>query len=467
MAIKRGIINDMTNNTFATQAKARYIDYYSDYRGDDQRRHYPIVRLLLLLGIIGISVVGCRPDATPPVLPAALTPIALATPVQSALDQAAPDAPTEQSRQLVLWTPEFFQPPDEPPTVLLQTVYDQFRRNHPEVHLDIQIKAESGESGLYAFLRNAQSMAPTILPDVVLLDTAQLWQAAELGLIQPVQWDALHHTNDFFQFARTAASYRGEMIGIPYAADLIHLVYHTNQIAQLPTTWDTLLTTGGPYWFAAGKHDYPNESLLLQYVGAGGQLFEDGTVSNPEALTALFAFLLQAKTAGVLPEESLALKNTNDTWSTFAGQQTGFADASAHWVLAQQELVTDLGFAQIPTINGAAVTIAHTWAFALVTPAPEQQQLALELIDQLLEPTVHSAWSRATRQLPTQMGVYATWLDSSPYYEFLQRQLDVAIALPNGPQFADFARRLQQAQEAVLLSQLSVEDAVKFVQTAP
>ena len=169
----------------------------------------------------------------------------------------------------------------------------------------------------------------------------------------------------------------------------------------------------------------------------------------------------------MLPEKILEFKNITDTWSTFAGQSTGFADASAHWVLAQQETVGDLGFAQSPTINGAAVTIARTWAFALVTPAPEQQQLALELIDQLLEPTVHSAWSRATRQLPTQIGVYTTWLDSSPYYEFLQRQLDVAIALPNGPQFADFARRLQQAQEAVLLSQLTVEDAVKFVQTAP
>ncbi|MCE7984470.1 MAG: hypothetical protein DYG89_25130 [Caldilinea sp. CFX5] len=442
----------MINDTFATLNKLR--------------ARAAVYGLLWLCCTIGLGVVSCRADSAQPVLPPMATPDAATTSVQPRLEQTVPAA-TEQNRQLVIWVPEFFQPPDQPPPALLQTVYDQFRHNHPEVHLDIQLKAESGEASLYAYLRNAQSMAPTILPDVVLLDTVQLWQAVELGLIQPVQWDALHHTNDFFQFARTAASYQGQMIGIPYAADLIHLVYHTNQITQLPTTWDTLLTTGGPYWFAAGKHDSPNESLLLQYVGAGGQLFENGAVSNPDALTALFAFLLEAKTAGVLPDEILEFKNTTDTWSIFAGQQTGFADVSAHWVLAQQDVVPDLGFAQIPTINGAAVTIAHTWAFALVTPVPEQQQLALELIDQLLEPTVHSAWSRATKQLPTQMGVYATWLDSSPYYEFLQRQLDVAIALPNGPQFADFARRLQQAQEAILLSQLSVEDAVQFVQTAP
>lgn len=421
--------------------------------------------LLLCLAVAGFA--GCQSNDAPPLLPVALTPSAVPSPVQTAPAQTVPNGITEQNRQLLVWVPEFFQAENEPPIVLLQTVYDQFQRNHPEVHLEIQTKAETGEASLYAYLRNAQSMAPSILPDLVLLDTTQLWQAAELGLIQPVNWDTLHHTNDFFQFARTAASYQGQMIGIPYAADLIHLVYHTNQIAQLPTTWDALLTTGGPYWFAAGKHDYPNESLLLQYVGAGGQLFESGTVSNPEALAALFDFLVQAKAAGVLPEEILELKNINDNWSAFAGQQTGFADASAHWVLSQQPAVTDLGFAQIPTINGVTVTIAQTWAFALVTPIAEQQQLALELIDQLMDPTVHSAWSRVTMQLPTQRSAYATWLDSSPYYDFLQRQLDVAIALPNGPQFADFARRLQQAQEAVLLSQLTVEDAVKFVQMAP
>ena len=421
--------------------------------------------LLLCLAVAGFA--GCQSNDAPPLLPVALTPSAVPSPVQTAPAQTVPNGITEQNRQLLVWVPEFFQAENEPPIVLLQTVYDQFQRNHPEVHLEIQTKAETGEASLYAYLRNAQSMAPSILPDLVLLDTTQLWQAAELGLIHPVNWDTLHHTNDFFQFARTAASYQGQMIGIPYAADLIHLVYHTNQIAQLPTTWDALLTTGGPYWFAAGKHDYPNESLLLQYVGAGGQLFESGTVSNPEALAALFDFLVQAKAAGVLPEEILELKNINDNWSAFAGQQTGFADASAHWVLSQQPAVTDLGFAQIPTINGVTVTIAQTWAFALVTPIAEQQQLALELIDQLMDPTVHSAWSRVTMQLPTQRSAYATWLDSSPYYDFLQRQLDVAIALPNGPQFADFARRLQQAQEAVLLSQLTVEDAVKFVQMAP
>jgi ABC-type glycerol-3-phosphate transport system substrate-binding protein len=169
----------------------------------------------------------------------------------------------------------------------------------------------------------------------------------------------------------------------------------------------------------------------------------------------------------VLPEGVLELENFNETLSAFVVNQNSFADASARLMLAKRETLNDLGFAQIPTINGASITIAQTWAFALVTPDPEQQKLIIELIELLLEPTVHSTWSRTTKQLPTQITAYAAWLDSSPYYEFLQRQLDVAIAVPNGRPFANFARRLQQAQAAVLLNQLTVEDAVQFVQTAP
>ena len=440
-------------------------------------------RLLCVTFALCLGFVGCRPSDTS--LLSGTMPTTVVVDSGQLVNGQAPSndqatnseqAPSNEDasgvianrdRQLVLWTPEFFQPREITSIPVLENVYEEFRRNHPGVHLDLQTKAETGDSSLFAYLRYAQSIAPTILPDVVLLNTEQLWQAAELGLIQPIAWDQLTRNTDFFQFARASVNYQGQTIGIPYAADLIHLVYHVEQIEQVPTTWQEVMASGSTYVMAAGKREYPNESLLLQYVGAGGQLFEDGTVSNPDALTALFTFMAQAKTAGVLSDRSVELKNLDESWSIFLANEAGFADTSARLVLTQREVLDNLGFAQIPTVNGATVTLARTWAFAILTPDPEQQQLALELIEQLLEPTVHSAWSKTTLQLPTQITAYAAWLDSSPYAEFLQRQLDVAIAIPNGRPFADFARRLQQAQESVLLNQLTIEDAVKAVQTAP
>ncbi|MBX3014564.1 MAG: extracellular solute-binding protein [Caldilineaceae bacterium] len=436
------------------------------HRAAPQRHQRPSRGFFLAL-LLWISLGGCQSGGTPAVLPGLETP----TPAPSAIPStngteefgviAVPD------RQLVIWAPEFFQPHDGPPPPILADIYEQFRINHPDVHLDIQTKAESGEASGLNYLRYAQRMAPTLLPDVILMNTEQLWQVAELGLVQPIPWDSLTHTADFFQFARDAVSYQGQLLGIPYAADVVHLVYHVNQLPQAPVTWADVITNGSPYFFAAGRRELPNESLLLQYIGAGGQLLEDGSVSNPDALRAFFAFLVQAKAAGVLSADLLNLKSMDDAWAAFTAAPTSFADTSTRLVLAQAAPVDNLGFAQIPTINGAAVSVAHTWAFALLTTDLEQQQLALDLLDHLLEPAIQSAWSHTTLYLPTQITAYATWLDTSPYYEFLQRQLDVAIAIPTGRPFADFARRLQQAQEAVLLNQLSIDDAVKFVQTAP
>lgn len=421
-----------------------------------------------LLYALGLLFVGCQKNDTPPLLPldATTTVVAQSTPLPT--DHDASGVITNNERQLVIWAPEFFHPSAEvTPLAVLENVYEQFRYNHPGVHLDIQTKAETGDASLLNYLRYAQSMAPTILPDLVLLNTEQLWQIADLGLVQPVDWRKLTHTTDFFQFARDAVSYQEKTIGIPYAADVIHLVYHADQLTQAPTTWEKVIATGTPYFFPAAKQDYSNESLLLQYVGAGGQLFEDGSIINPDALTAMFTFMAEAKGKGILSEKILEINSLEGTWSTFETDTTGIANASARMVLAKQETVANLGFAQIPTLNGATTTIAHTWAFALITSDAEQQKLALEFVDQLLDPVVHSAWSHANHQLPTQITAYTTWGDSSPYYEFLQRQLDVAIAIPNGRRFVDFTKRLQQAQELLLLNQLNIEDAVRFVQTTP
>ncbi len=421
----------------------------------------------LLISLLYFSLVGCQETDTTPVLPS----LAVAT---AATPAAPPASDGEESgiinngdRQLVIWVPDFFQPPETTPVALLEDVYEQFRHNHPGVHLDLQIKAESGDSSLFNYLRYAQNMAPTILPDVVLLNTEQLWQAADLGLIQEIDWQSLPRAPDLFPFAQDAAQYQEAVLGIPYSADIIHLVYPAAEIEQAPLTWADLIARGEPYLFAAGKRELPNESLLLQYVGAGGQLTEDGAVNNPDALKALFTFVAQAKQQGILPGSLVEIKNLDTVWSTFEADPAGFADTSARLVLARRQTLERLGFGHIPTATGATLTIAHTWAFAVVTPDTQQQQLALELIAQLLDPAVHSAWSRSTGQLPTQTTAYLAVLDTSPYYEFLQRQLEVAMAIPNGRPFADFAKRLQQAQESVLLEQLTIEDAVKFVQTTP
>ncbi len=60
-----------------------------------------------------------------------------------------------------------------------------------------------------------------------------------------------------------------------------------------------------------------------------------------------------------------------------------------------------------------------------------------------------------------------TWSRTDPYYQFLDAQLDLAVALPNGKPFADLAGHMQQAAQDVLSGNLSPQDALLMVQGAP
>jgi arabinogalactan oligomer/maltooligosaccharide transport system substrate-binding protein len=106
------------------------------------------------------------------------------------------------------------------------------------VSVDVQIKAENGEASLLNYLRVAQRVAPLILPDIIVINTQQLWQIVDLGLIEAIELGEIGQAGDFYQFALDAVTYNGQTYGIPYTADLLHLAYHQNQLTTAPTTWE-------------------------------------------------------------------------------------------------------------------------------------------------------------------------------------------------------------------------------------
>jgi hypothetical protein len=63
--------------------------------------------------------------------------------------------------------------------------------------------------------------------------------------------------------------------------------------------------------------------------------------------------------------------------------------------------------------------------------------------------------------LPSQPTSLALWTPANDYRDFVQGLLAVAVAPPNGPAFADFARRLQAAQAGILRGELTVDGAIE------
>lgn len=431
-------------------------------------------RRLLLIGALASALVvllaGCnRPAESDELTPA---PGASATVEDAALSSSteeSAEAPAD-ARQLVIWAPPFMSiTQDSNADAVLAAAITQFEQDHPNVRVEIQTKEESGTSSAFNYLRSAQKAAPSVLPDIALLSTDELWQAAELGLIPPLERSDLARMGDFYTFARQAVAFEDQILGVPYVADMLHLVYHQGNPETPPRTWEMLFDLKQPYLFPAASPDgYSNDSLLLQYVGAGGELLESGEVSNPAALEAVFEFLMDGRELGVIPPEVDGYARLQTVWEAFLASDNGMADTSVHLILSRQDTPETSDYGVVPTLIGEPTTIARTWAFAILSDDPEQRELALALIQALLEPSVHGSWSQFSARTPTQPAAFDAWSTGNAYYEFLRSELaPVAVAIPNGRRFADFSARLQEAQHKVLSGQSTPADAALDVQVTP
>lgn len=391
--------------------------------------------------------------------------------VPSPVDSTVVQQPAlDDEIDLVIWAPAFLSPKTEKRSgAILADTFARFEETHPGLQIRTVLKAESGRSGLFAYLRTASQAAPDILPDIIALDSHELWQAAEMELIPPLTSEEVAPFETIYPVAlNTARRHDGGVYGLPYALDLEHLVYHVPQVPTPPATWGELLSQNRRYLFAAGSTDgYSGDFLLSQYVAAGGKLEADGSLTDPNALLAVFQFMQAGRQQGLIPDSALNLANAEAVWSSFNHSDINMANVPASLYGENRTGLSDVSYGYAPTRNGKPAAIVHTWSFAVVTTDPQRRQLALELLVSLFDPAVQGQWSRSAHWLPTQPEGWAAWDTNDPYQDFLQDNLETAISLPNSHPFADFVRELQQAQRGLLNGELSPQQAVEELRNEP
>lgn len=430
---------------------------------------------ILLLAAVGLAGCNLLPELSLPSQeekPTATTAPGEATPAVSPTRGFPPPSrpPAVSSAiTLTLWTTEaFFPTEDSDSGQVLAQQWQAFEAAHSNVTLEHILKKPYGKGGILDFLNTASKAAPTVLPDLAILDTRELDEAAEAELIQPL--DDLVSSElqqDLFPFARR--SFDGQLMGIQFEADIEHLIYNTNKIDSPPMTWREVISDSVTYIFpAGGEGSLVNDAFLIQYLAAGGQLVDES--GNPaldeDALVEVLQFYADGLEAGAIPPSVLEFEDLDDCWVVYVSAQVAMSNVSSDKYLADRGLLKNTSFAAIPTRDGNVATLSKGWALVIVTEDSNRQAIAVQLIEWLLEPENNANWNLAAGHLPTRRAAFDHLGTADPYFSFAQRQLENVYPRPVSPAYEEIGRALQKAVQDVLEGEVSPQEAANATMTA-
>jgi len=423
----------------------------------------------LLLATVGLAGCNLLPELSLPSQeekPTATTAPGEVTPAVS----PTPSPPTAISSAitLTLWTTEaFFPTEDSDSGQVLAQQWQAFETAHTNVTLEYILKKPYGKGGILDFLSTARAAAPTVLPDLVILDTLELDEATQAELIQPL--DDLVSSEvqqDLFPFARR--SFDGQLMGLQFEADIEHLTYNTNKIDSPPMTWKEVLSDSVAYIFpAGGEGSLVNDAFLVQYLAVGGQLLDES--GNPaldnDALVEVLQFYADGLEAGAIPPSVLEFEDLDDCWVVYVSAQAALSNVSSNRYLADRGLLKNTAFAAIPTRDGNAVTLSKGWALAIVTEDSARQAAAAQLVEWLLKPENNAEWNLAAGHLPTRQAAFDHLGMEDQYFPFVRKQLENVYPRPIDPAYEKIGRALQRAVQDVLQGEASPQEAADAVMT--
>ena len=423
-----------------------------------------MVWLVLAAACGGNDIPAPGPLPGPSPMPAPLTAVAPTSVVTS----------TEETMALTWWTPEFISPGSQQPGgAILQEYITDFELSHgSKVRITPVIKAKYGKGGLLDSLRTAQPVAPSVLPDFVTIDLAEVGQAAALGALRPL--DGLvddETTARLYPFAQTSGHIEGQLLALPFAADLEQLVFDPERVQTPPNTWVGLMTRNLAYLFPAGNPGAPlavQPGILSHYLSAGGKIDPETRelVLEEGPLLRLLTFYHEAQVAGSFPSNIFEVTSLDETWNAYTQGSVPMANVSARQYLVARDSLPKTDFAAPPGWSGPVIPVSSGWGLAIVTPDPERQKVAAEFIAGLLTPNRAGQWARAAGWLPTSPEALATWGAASPtqvrpYSDFLDAELADAVSGPAGADSSAAASRLQQAALDVLRGERTPDEALK------
>jgi ABC-type glycerol-3-phosphate transport system substrate-binding protein len=398
-----------------------------------------VVTLLLLSLLVGCNRSEDPEGLTP--LPA-LTPIIptpAATPTVNGTPQVTEPAGPPTPIRLNVWVIPELAPDRE--TAAGQSLADQFASfsaSHPNINLNVEVKVSTGQASILSYLRTGRTVAPTIMPDLIVLPVDQLPLAASEQLIFPLD-DLVAETDwsDLFPAALSMASHNEARVGYPFTLNnLYHMAYDGATITStVPITWDGFLSVDNARMVVPGSGVEGAELLLEYYLAAGGML--TGESNQPalqvEPLTAALALFQRGRTQGRILVQSSNHTSIDSTWSAFESQVANIIQTSAaQYLLRVPPDGNTVLAAPFPGYDSAVSPLVRGWAWAISTSDPTEKAVAGELLNWLIASPNLGEWSWHKRVVPAKRSAFESWAGNDAYTTFLQFESEKARAFPAG-----------------------------------
>lgn len=409
------------------------------------------VGVLILFLAVGCS--GLQPSAgTPQVEDSTSTaaPTGVFTPAPTTEPELTPYGPVI----LRVWVPPQFDPAlDTSAGIILQSRLDQFTAVHPDVKIEVRVKAADGPGGLLEVLTTAGAAAPLVLPDVVALSRPMLETAALKGLIHPFNEEISSlDDSDWYEYAQQLGQLQDSTFGLPFAGDALVLVYRAGKILNPPQDWPSLMKTDGPLIFpAADSHAL---FTLALYQSAGGLLQDEQgrPVIDENILSQVLTLYQNANQTSLMPYTLTQYETDQHAWTAFQDEQARMVITWISRYLGERNTTTDIRAALLPTSDGAPFTLATGWMWALASTQPDRQILGAQLAEFLSSGDFLAEWSVAINYLPTRPSSSTILSDSN--LQTLAEQIGLsAQSIPSTDVLSSLGMPLSQAVAQVLKQQ--------------
>lgn len=408
--------------------------------------------------VLILFLAGCT--ALAPLLPTT-TPIPASD--ATATPQPAPTStPVAQTTSPILrvWLPPQFDPDSGTQSAdLLKGRLEEFENDHPGLKIEVRIKG-GDDPDIVDYLSATGNAAHTIMPDLIALSYDQMQTAASTGLLHPLDGitDILQDP-DWYVFSRELSSVQNIDYGIPFAANVMIMIYRSAIFESPPSSWDAVFNSGVQMTFTFDSQSYFPLSL---YDSSKGQpADEQGIFTLDEGTLARVLSLYQRayEANAIFP----SIKDVQSDMDALNNYRNGEVDMAVVWASSDNGAHSG-AYTALLGLDDAPYSIGNGWVWALTGTNTENQTLAAELASYLVDSGYMSEWTYASGYLPTRPLALNGWGDNSMKDEIDYVLLSAHPApLPEvissfGPIMQGALTRIFNGEQAEVVAQSVIEE---------